>query len=455
AKPLDQEITSQGYCYQALVFMYLIKNGVKPNEMDTYINFLTEFAFHLFTERKVELPIVEFNAFFQSYQDQYNLPVPEEKLINNLISSKLLCLTDLGNYGFIYNYLYYFFVAKYIADNIEKNKPYVDNILKNLHIDENAYIAIFISHHSKNNYILDELTLNAMCLFDTFCPATLNKKELLFFDEQIEVIANAVLPTTTPETERRKRLSAQQIKEENNKPCNNSTQNNENDLTRNDIRRAVKTVEVMGQVIKNRAGSLKREILEEIFREAILTNLRMLSSFFECIQKKKEQDSIINFITSRIDIVSEKKNDKRRDEGKKSKEISEEELEEIARKVFWNLNFFVVLGIIDKTVKSTGSDQLTQIIIKVCDEIDTPASELIKHGIFMWYSKNLQIDIISDKFDNVDYSFISKQIMRYMIVNHCSLHTVSFKEKQKLEKRFGISHKKLLVAQAQKSQDIK
>jgi GTPase SAR1 family protein len=34
--PLDQEITSQGYCYQALIYMYLRKHGVKNDEVDTY-----------------------------------------------------------------------------------------------------------------------------------------------------------------------------------------------------------------------------------------------------------------------------------------------------------------------------------------------------------------------------------------------------------------------------------
>lgn len=36
-KPLDQEITSQGYCYQALIYFYLRKQGVKNDEVDIYI----------------------------------------------------------------------------------------------------------------------------------------------------------------------------------------------------------------------------------------------------------------------------------------------------------------------------------------------------------------------------------------------------------------------------------
>ena len=55
AKPLDQEITSQGYCYQAFIYMYLRKQGVKNDEIDTYINFLDEFAFLFFSKSKKEI----------------------------------------------------------------------------------------------------------------------------------------------------------------------------------------------------------------------------------------------------------------------------------------------------------------------------------------------------------------------------------------------------------------
>ena len=65
AKPLDQEITSQGYCYQALIYMYLRKQGVKNDEIEIYINFLTEFSFYFFTEKKNELSIDEFNSFMK------------------------------------------------------------------------------------------------------------------------------------------------------------------------------------------------------------------------------------------------------------------------------------------------------------------------------------------------------------------------------------------------------
>jgi hypothetical protein len=50
-KPLDVEITSQGYCYQALIYLYLRKEGVKNDQIDIYVNFLTELAFWLYNKK--------------------------------------------------------------------------------------------------------------------------------------------------------------------------------------------------------------------------------------------------------------------------------------------------------------------------------------------------------------------------------------------------------------------
>ena len=47
-KPLDSEITSQGHCYQALIYLYLRKQGVKNDQIDIYTNFLTELAYFIY-----------------------------------------------------------------------------------------------------------------------------------------------------------------------------------------------------------------------------------------------------------------------------------------------------------------------------------------------------------------------------------------------------------------------
>ncbi|OGL46415.1 MAG: toll-Interleukin receptor [Candidatus Schekmanbacteria bacterium RBG_16_38_10] len=440
-KPLDQEITSQGYCYQALIYMYLRKQGVKNDEIDTYINFLTEFAFFFYSAKKSELSIDEFNPFMKSYLNKYNFPIKQETLLKNLHQTQIIALDDCNNYSFCYQYLYYYFVAKYLAEHVEDNKQIINSIINNLHKEENAYIAVFMSHHSKNAYILDEIILNACSLFDKYKPATLSKEELSFFDEQADIIVKAVLPSknVTPEKERANRLKNQDVVEQINRDKKKNIvreEENDDDLAI-ELRRSIKTVEVMGNIMKNRAGSLEKTRLEFIFKEAMEVHLRILASFFELIKNGKEQQDIIKYLSNRLNKIMEDK----------TRKPSQEELEKISKTIFWNMNFFVVYGLINKIIHSVGSNKLTELIEKVCDNENTQASFLIKHGVLMWYQKNLQIDNIAERIDKGGFSETGKKVMKHMIVNHCSMHHLGFREKQKIEHKLGISSKMLLIKQ--------
>jgi nucleoside-triphosphatase THEP1 len=448
-KPLDQEITSQGYCYQALIYMYLKKQGVKTDEVDTYINFLTKLAFFFYTAKKDELSINEFDSFMKSYSDKYNLTIEQETLLNNLQQTQIIALDSFNNYSFCRPYLYYFFVAKHLADHVYDNKSIIDFIIGNLHKDENAYIAIFISHHSKNEAVLDEFILNAFCFFDKYEPATLSKEELKFFDEQVDIIVKAVLPpiNVTPEKERVKRLEAQDKVEQINgdKRRNVLKEEKSDDDFAMELRRSVKTVEVMGCIVKNRHGSLEKLRLEVIFEEAMKVHLRILTSFFKLIKDEKAQQDIIKFISDRLKMVIEDKEKKDRENKRHSKPLNREKLENLSKIIFWNTNFFVVYGAINKIIHSLGSNKLTEVIEKVCNKENTPASFLIRHGMLMWYNKNLQIDNIIKKIDEDDFSETTKKVMKFMIVNHCSMHSIDFKEKQKIEHKFGVPSQRLLI----------
>jgi len=449
-KPLDQEITSQGYCYQALIYLYLRKQGVRNDDIDTYFNFVTEFAFYIHLSKKSEISSLEFDTFMSEYLDKFNFPVKKAILLQTLQHARIIKYDTCGNYSFHYQYIYYYFVAKHIAEHIDDNNKLVELIIGNLHKDENAYIAIFISHHSKNNYILDELIVNALVLFDRFRPATLSQEELRFFDKQKDIIVKASLPSpeSTPERERAKQLKNEDFVEqdrENNK--NNTKSNNDMFELERDIRRSIKTVEVMGRIVKNRAGSLEKDKLEYIFEEALNVHLRVLGSFFDLIKKKNEQNLIINYISKKLSELNEEKIRKQKEENKKPRPLSLSECEKIANIIFWNLNFFVIYAFIDKIIRSLGSDKITSIVEKVCDNVNTPASFLVKHGIFMWHNKNLQVDNIAKKIEEVEFSQTSKKVLEFLVVNHCAMHSIGFKDKQRIESKLGIPSREMLIKQ--------
>lgn len=441
--PLNQEITSQGYCYQALIYFYLRKLGVKNDEIDIYINLLTEIAFYFYREKKYELSPDDFTSFMNSYLETYTLPIKQEILLKNL--GQIISVDSFNNYSFRYLYLYYFFVAKYLAEHAEDSgiKKEIEELMSNLHVNENGYIAIFMTHHSKNIKILDEIKQNALHLFDKYKPATLSKDEVKFFDERADIIIKAVLPpaNTTPEKERAERLEVQDEIEQSQEDEEQKDDINNEDSLEIELRRAIKTVEVMGCIIKTRVGSLEKTQLEEMFEEGMNVHLRILSSFFEFIENKENQRDIVDFVSERLGKIIEKRETR----------LSSEKLEKISRTIFWNLNFFVVFSIINKIVRSLGSDKLTEIINKVCDKMNAPVSFTVKHGILMWYNKNLRVDEIVRRIEEKDFSKIAERVVKLMVVNHCSLHPTSYKDRQRIENNLGIPKRKLLTRYYKKS----
>lgn len=442
--PLDQEITSQGYCYQALIYFYLRRQEVRNDEIDIYMNFLTELAFYLCKEKKRELPPEGFSYFMDSYSKKYVFAIKRETFLGNL--NQIVSADSLNNYSFRYPYFYYFFVGKYIAEHIrsedEQTRREIEDmqsaILDNLHVDENAYITIFVAHHLRDVSILDDITVRALMLFEKYEPATLTREEVQFFDEQSDKIirpGSLLSKKTTPEEERAKRLQVQDEEEQSRREDTSE----EDPSEAKELRRGIKTVEVMGCIIKNRVGSLGKAKLEEIFEEGMNVYLRILSSFFELIESEENQKSIVGFISERLERFIDEKGGSKPD-GK--------ERERILTRIFWNLNFFVVFGYINKVVHSLGSDKLLEITKKVCDETGTPASFAVKHGMLMWYNKNLRIDEIVEGMRQNSFSNVAKTVLELMVVNHCSLHQIGYKNRQKIVAQLGISKTKLFTKES-------
>lgn len=444
-KPFDQEITSQGYCYQAFVYMYLRKQGVRNDDIDTYVNFLCEFSFLFFSKKKDEISVTEFETFMEYYLDKFNLPVNQDVMLERLKQSRLIALDDFNNYRFHYQYLYYFFVAKFLADNIIENFDKVADIVENIHNNENVYIAIFVSHHSKNEEIINLIVRHAMHLADDFQPATLSKDEVAFFTKQAEKIAQAVLPhqKETPEAMREQRL-AEQERLEKISGEEKVVEDEETDEAKKYVYKCIKTGEVIGTIIKNRAGSLDKITLRLLFREAMNVQLRLASILVEGTRNFDNQEDLGLYISCRIKKQIDKYFGIKNTKGEDAVEISGDTFVKMSKEIYWNLLFYSTYRIIHKIINSLGSEKLIQIIESVCDEIDTPASYLVKHGIFMWYCKNLQVDTIAKKVSEENFSKFAQKIMQWLIVDHCSMHKVGFKERQKIEDRFHIPSKRLI-----------
>ena len=433
-KPLNEEITSQGYCYQALILLFLAREKVSNDKIDTYLNFLTEFAHAIFVN-KGPLSKVEFDSFFLQYTSEFNLVESRSLLLQKLKSSGILRVTSYGNYNFDYPYLYYFFAGKYFAEHLDSTdeenagaQDEIERILDNLHKTENAYITIFLVHHSKDKSLVDKIASKADSLFSDYQPATLNNEELAFF--RSDVVSKPKLPPVNNSAvkQRNEALRRRDEIEEKQENILNDDDEVGTELSR-ELRRSIKTVEVLGSILRNRAGSLKNTTLNVLFEKGVTVHLRVISSFFELVKQIIKEDDYAGFIREKI--------------LEDNPDFSVEKATEAAQNFFWNMNFGFIVGMIQRISIALGSKSLITISDTVCDAMATPAAFIIKHNIAMRSTKNLRIrELLNSKDKLKAFASVTYNVLLYLVVQFCRYNRISDRDRQELRK-LGLNTDKL------------
>ena len=427
---LENGITSQGHCYSLLIQVSLMKSGIKEEELDSYQNILTILSFFMYTKNTYEINSEEMEEFLKNYKNEYiTLEEKNEIIINKLRKSKLILKNSIGGFTFQYKYLYYYFLGKYFSLNYDENQENISNILANLHLEKNTYICIFLSHHYNDVKFINELEKNAKQLFQEFKEATLDKNELSFFSDAL--LIDDFLPlaenNAVVEKNREKLLEIQEEIENNNSETEeNISEENELDDDENfkQFRKAIKTIEVIGGIVRNRYGSMKKNYQERIIKEGIGINLRILSYLLSSIQNVDNNEEFILFIKERLEYFCKKK-------GITDKINFREE----AQRIFWKVNEIFIFAIIFKTVKAIGSETLRGVLSTLIEDKanKTPAYSLIKNGVNIFYCNTIEPTRIKSDFKTFNYSKVAELIVKQMIVDYSQFHYIAYKDVQRIK----------------------
>ena len=189
------ELTSYGHCYQQLIYQSFEKAGIKGKDYEKYLNVLTEMAWAIFKQGN-GLNRYQLDAFFDDYYyGQTYLSVERLEVLSNLTSHSILVEKE-SRVEFKYPYIYYFFVGKKIAEGFAESKDIKEEVrmlLENLYRENFANILIFITHHTKDSWVLSEIKIILSSLFKEQNGASLSKEQLSFMDDFIKLIPDLVL----------------------------------------------------------------------------------------------------------------------------------------------------------------------------------------------------------------------------------------------------------------------
>tara|TARA_R110000796_G_C14570604_1_gene435722 strand:- start:5340 stop:7868 length:2529 start_codon:yes stop_codon:yes gene_type:complete len=414
---LNLDLTSYGHCYQQLIYQSFDKANIDKQDFDKYLNVLTELAWDIF-QSGADLNMHQLGEFFTSYSKTY-LPVDKEKVLKKLVGHSILSSNGI-EVGFKYPYIYYFFVGKKIAESYrdsESTQAKVQDLLEKLHREDFANILIFITHHTKDSWVLHEIKSILTSLFIDQNEATLDKEQLSFMSDFMKGIPELIIEQREIQNERDKqneRLDEIERKVD-------GDDETQLDILAN-INKTFKGMEIAGQIIRNRHATLTRHDIEDLAKTGANTGLRFLEYFIKITDTAKNE--IVKLISNHL---SEHPN------------LSNKEIEKQAENAYLHLTYGVINSFTRKIASSIGSKEALEVYREMEKNVGTPAFLLIRQAIELQFNKSINIEHISNCVKDLKDNQVCLRILKEMVIQHVYLFPVNYKEKQQLSHLLGIS----------------
>ena len=347
--PTDLSITSYGHCYHVLIVASLIKAGIssKDNDINACLNFAEELAFKIYQDAKLHTPIeLDFDGFVDKYQENFIISCP---ILNRLKERDYGIITEDGR--FRTPYMYYFFLGRFLSRETKKNKDVIEQMCEQSHVSSNYLTLLFIIHHTNDSQIIDDILLRTMCTLDNVDPARLNRAETDSFKETVGNLPENILSGNSVAEERKKERGIRDINEDQVETEDDSEEPIDKNPV-NDIYRILKNNEIMGQILRNKYGSLEKTKIKEVIETVSDSGLRLVK--FGLINK--------DWITDEANYLQKK--------------YPDHNIEEI-RKFIQFLSFLWTIGNVERIVSSINVPEIREVVNEVVLQKSTPAYDLI------------------------------------------------------------------------------
>ncbi|MCK9597177.1 restriction endonuclease [Candidatus Pacearchaeota archaeon] len=428
ASKLKIQGSSYAELYGYLINKALFNVNAKPEELDLLHTYLSNLAFHLFKNRKRSLTVEEIQNFYNKYSQRMDIGKKFDNIHNILIKSKILRI-DEDIYQFNHSYSYYFFTAKYLADNINQEDVVIEinNMINKLYTNEFANIIIFLIHHSKDSHIIDSILKQGEKIFNGIEPYTILPEQTIKINGLIQEEIKLSLKDGKPSDYRKKELEEKdKIESKSKKTKNKEVEKEETKAERMDLfenlNLSFKLIEIQGQIMKNYFGSLngekKLEILSSVYGLG-LRSLNMLLKDFENFQ-----EALLKEISSKI---AEKK------------VYSEEGIMKVINKILFTFNGGIVMTFIKKISDSIASKDLLISIDKIDKKYDNPASQLIDIAVKLNFPDGLDKKIILNLDKLYKDNYLAKTVLKILVIEHLYKFNIKYSDKQSLCNNLSIN----------------
>ncbi|MCG6229651.1 NACHT domain-containing protein [Vibrio furnissii] len=316
--------SSYGHYYHYLITCSLGLAGVKKDKLDGIFTYITEMSYFFYNSEHKELSRDALWEFNSKINEEYTLKIDCDSRLNQLVSAKIVKENN-GYYSFRYPYVYYYFLSKYLSDNLSDDgvQNIVSNLISGLDKRKNMNTLMFLTHHSKDNRILDGIVGHSRTILSDYNTSRLDEDVLfinniideLNLEEFVFVEGNVQENRIKAAKEQEEYEDIQQNHEAEfddsvHEEDSNKQHSSLNNLLR-DFNLAFKSVDLIGQLTRNYHESLKTEPKVNLITEAIEAPLRALEAILNIMREDHETliDMLKKKIKEEFEVPDKSKND--------------------------------------------------------------------------------------------------------------------------------------------------
>lgn len=385
-----------GYLYETLIISSLSiisENYSSAGNYEVDIGILSNLAYKMLQEKRTGFTTEQIEEVVSEIGDQHLLQISYNEFLQRMISAKIICNdTSYGNlYRFVYPYIFYYFCGKFIAYHL--NEPSVQKEIEymsaRLYNETYGNIIIFLCHFANNSSVVDSILLNAYDTLESYETFDFTKTNPVFdkIKDAVELLIPRAIASSDANVLANEEVRLSKLDEagigdgrvtSGEDTINDEISEKEKDLAA--VVAALKTIEVLGEILQNYPVGLDRERKLEIIEEMHKLGMRSVQAIIDTMGYL--ENDLIEYIFERASNTG--------------KRVSKEEVG-LATRRFINLIVSVVArGMIHQIATSLNSDLLL------------PAAKKALEGDSSISSKLVLLDLKLNCLKHCEYSEIEK-----------------------------------------------
>jgi len=401
--------------YYGFLFDDSLRNaGIQPQKWEPITEYCSHLAWYFHGSGSKVLELTRLKAFSTQFEVEQHA-VNFDSRLSELVAARIL-VEDGNCYRFRYHYIYYYLKGRYLSTRLDdlEVQAYVKRCCTHLYARENANTLLFLAHHAYTDKFFLSCIVGALNQpFAGGPESRFDGQDTTKVAELVREAPKLVYSGETPE-QHRDRINKQRDNGEQTDGLTDKEEDGDELSLPAQIASTAKTVEILGQVLKNQYSVIPRAQRVDMLKQLIRGPLRGIHAVFDAFLRDKE------IVIAELEDILEKK----------AKISDPERRSAMSRRILANLLQGVAFGFVHRTAASISSRELADDIHTATKSIGTPAARLVELAVALDSPDPLPREKLKKLNADVKTDIVGGSLVQFIALQRLYMFKMSHDDKQ-------------------------